>query len=213
MSMSLRQVSTSALMLVLFAALGTSIVAFVHTNTAQRIAENERAQMLHNLNAIIPQTRYDNQLLNDIITVDEPSLNAGLPVTVYRARMGGKPVAAIMTLTAPDGYSGPIKLLVGIYHDNTVAGVRVITHRETPGLGDQIDLQRSDWILGFTGSSLGNPVADSWACKRDGGVFDQFTGATITPRAVINAVKSALVYFEQHQDELFAQTQMETLNV
>ena len=118
--------------------------------------------------------------------------------------MGAAPVAVVLALIAPDGYGGPIKLLVGINADGSLAGVRVVNHHETPGLGDAIDTRRSNWILGFTGRSLGDPSPAQWAVRKDGGVFDQFTGATITPRAVVKAVKRALVYFEAHRDTLFA---------
>ena len=108
-------------------------------------------------------------------------------------------------LLAPDGYGGPIQLLVGINYDETVAGVRVVSHRETPGLGDGIDDRRSDWVLGFDGRSLSDPPPKQWAVERDGGLFDQFTGATITPRAVVKAVRDSLVYFSADKDALFTQ--------
>ena len=127
-------------------------------------------------------------------------------VPVYRAFRNGEPVAALLTPVAPNGYSGEIRLLVGIYADGRVAGVRVLGHKETPGLGDAIEIERSDWITSFAGRSLGNPPLEDWKVKRDGGVFDQFTGATITPRAVVQAVRKTLLYFERHRDELFQKT-------
>ena len=136
---------------------------------------------------------------------DPASLGTDQPVTVYRARKDGRPIAVVLTAIAPDGYSGRIKLLIGILFDGTVVGVRVVSHHETPGLGDAIEVERSDWIIRFSGRSLRNPPAEHWKVKRDGGVFDQFTGATITPRAVVNAVHRALVYFSHHQEQLFAE--------
>jgi Na+-translocating ferredoxin:NAD+ oxidoreductase subunit G len=141
----------------------------------------------------------------DVVLVRDPEL-LGTPgqVSVYRARQRGRPVAVVISPVAPVGYSGPIRLLVGILADGTLSGVRVVSHRETPGLGDKVELERDDWILGFDGRSLGDPPVSRWAVRRDGGVFDQFTGATVTPRAVVRAVRDALVYFEAHRDELFA---------
>ena len=200
-----KHILTSAALLALFALVGTGLVAFIHGNTKERIAANERAAMLRSLNAIVPRERYDNALLNDTMEIQDAALNAGIPVTVYRARRGDQPVTAVLTVVAPDGYGGPIHLLVGINYDETVAGVRVVRHRETPGLGDGIDERRSDWILGFDGRSLGDPPPNQWAVERDGGLFDQFTGATITPRAVVKAVQNSLVYFSANKDVLFAQ--------
>jgi electron transport complex protein RnfG len=127
-------------------------------------------------------------------------------VTVYRARREGKPIALVMAPVAPDGYSGAIKLLIGIGYDGTLTGVRVSAHHETPGLGDAIDEERSDWIFGFDGKSLDNPPLDRWRVKRDGGAFDQLTGATITPRAIVKAVKKSLLYYREHRADLFAGT-------
>ena len=122
--------------------------------------------------------------------------------TVYLAKKNNVVSALIFPVTATDGYSGIIKLLVGINIDGTLAGVRVVSHKETPGLGDAIEIQRSDWILSFNNKSLDNPTGKGWAVKRDGGVFDQFTGATITPRAVVKAVHLSLIYFDRHKKDL-----------
>ncbi len=188
-----------------FAVLGTGLVALTERNTRERIAANERAFTLRSLNEIVPPGQRDNDLFTDIIQVSDPELlGTPEPVTVYRARKDGQPVAAILRVVAPKGYSGPIKLLVGVRNDGTVAGVRVVSHRETPGLGDGIEAQRSDWILGFSGRSLGDPPEAAWTVRRDGGDFDQFTGATITPRAVTRAVRDALIYFRTHREALFA---------
>ena len=125
------------------------------------------------------------------------------PVTVYRARKSGKPFAAVFSTVAPDGYSGEIRLLVAVKADGSLAGVRVLEHKETPGLGDLIDESKSRWILGFDGLSLGNPPEKQWKVKRDGGSFDQFTGATVTPRAVVEAVKNILSFFKANQEKVF----------
>jgi electron transport complex protein RnfG len=109
----------------------------------------------------------------------------------------------MMIVTAPDGYNGDIRLLAGIDAGGTVLGVRVVSHRETPGLGDPIEVDKSDWILGFANKSLRNPETGGWAVKRDGGQFDQFTGATISPRAVVRTIHNTLLYFETNRQMLF----------
>ncbi len=192
--------------LFLFAVVGTGLVALTFDSTRERIAENERLALLRNLNTLVPESSHDNDLFTDTLTVRDPrTLGIDTPVTIYRARLAGEPVAAIFATAAPDGYSGTIKLLVGINSRGQLNGVRVVSHRETPGLGDAVEVERSDWVLGFNGLSLGNPPLEKWKVKRDGGEFDQFTGATITPRAVVQAVKRALLYFGAHRDELFHQ--------
>lgn len=203
--MAVRQITLTGILLFLFAVAGTALVAFTFDATAQRIAANEREALLRNLHVLISPSRHDNDIFTDVIEVRDILLG-NEPVTVYRARMEGWPVAAVLTPVAPDGYSGRIKLLVGINLDGSVSGVRVLTHKETPGLGDGIDAERNDWILGFDGRRLGNPETEQWKVKRDGGVFDQFTGATITPRAVVNAVRKTLIYFEREREgeRLFA---------
>lgn len=203
MNQDIRHIITSALLLALFGIAGAGIVAFVFANTEERIEANIRAQLLRSLNEIMPAERYDNEIINDTLEVWEAELTPGAATTIYRARKNGQPVAAIFTITATGGYSGNIRLLVGINRNGSLAGVRVVEHHETPGLGDAIESQRSDWILGFEGKSLENPLPENWKVKRDGGDFDQFTGATITPRAVVKGVKSTLLYFSQNTDTVF----------
>ena len=200
--MNFRQVSITAIILLLFAVIGTAMVAATYDATRERIAANERATLLRKLSQLIPPEAYDNNFLDDNIELITPEL-AGSPVRVYRARMNERPVALVMSATAPDGYSGSIRLLVGINHDGTLRGVRVVNHRETPGLGDAIDEQRSDWILQFTGRSLDDPPLPQWKVRKDGGSFDQLTGATITPRAVVKAVRETLLYYRAHRSTLF----------
>jgi electron transport complex protein RnfG len=202
-----KHMSRSAVLLGLFALVGTGLVAMIYTGTEQRIAEAERAFMLRSLNAVIKPGAYDNDLFNDMVTVTaEELLGTTDAVPVFRARKDGQPVALAIIPVAPDGYVGPIKLLVAISVDGTVLGVRVLSHRETPGLGDAIEEKRSNWILGFDGHSLNNPESKGWRVRRDGGKFDQLTGATITPRAVVKAVHNALKYYQRNRDRLFEQT-------
>ena len=204
--MTYRPVVISAAFLFLFAVIGSGLVAFTHDNTAERIAENQRRALLRSLNELIPKDQYDNDVYADILYVHNSELlGTDEAVPVYRARKGGWPVAVVLAPVAPDGYNGNIRLLVAVRLDGTLAGVRVLAHRETPGLGDNIEADRSDWIRGFTGKSLNNPKQGQWKVKRDGGVFDQFTGATITPRAVVKAVKNTLLYYRANGDKLFEQ--------
>jgi electron transport complex protein RnfG len=196
------------LLLGLFAVVATTLVAFTEANTREQIRENQRQALLNGINALIPHEQYDNAILQDTITLEATEeLGTEEPTTVYRARQNGDDVAVVLTAIAPNGYSGKIKVLVGIYNDGTLAGVRVIDHKETPGLGDKIEAKKTDWILQFEGLSLTEPASAKWKVKKDGGEFDQFTGATITPRAVVGAIKDALAYFRTHRDELFAVTE------
>lgn len=194
----------SGVLLGLIAVLGTVLLAGVNALTHERIAEQEKLRVLQQFNALVPTTSYNNDLLTDRVDIrDEAYFRHPDPVPVYRARMDDEPVAVLMTVTAPDGYNGDIRLLTAIDTNGKILGVRVVSHRETPGLGDPIELERSDWILGFTDKSLTNPRGKGWAVKRDDGEFDQFTGATISPRAVVKAVHSTLLYFEANRTSLF----------
>lgn len=194
----------TASLLMLFAAAGAALVGLTYTETADDIAYNEKLTLLKKLNTILPADRYDNDLLLDTIEIG-PHFDIGTKqaTTAYRARKQGQNVAVIFSSIAPSGYNGPINLLVGVYADGKIAGVRVVQHRETPGLGDAVDTDHSDWINGFKDRSLTDPDEKKWKVKRDGGVFDQFTGATITPRAVVKAVHNALIYYREHKTELF----------
>lgn len=195
----------SAAALGLIALVGTGVLALVHDLTRERIAEQERSAMRRQLDEILGGLDYDNTPYQDRVRIrGAAAFPGGQTVTAYRARRNGEPVAVVLRLAAPDGYNGPINLLVGIREDGRVTGVRVTSHNETPGLGDAVETDRSDWIEGFTGKSLSNPPPRGWAVEKDGGVFEQFTGATITPRAVVEAVQRTLEYFSANRDTLFA---------
>ena len=195
----------SALLLAVVAVIGTALLSGVHELTAARIAAQERRVMLEQLGQVLAAARYDNELLTDRIVVrDGTFFPGGQAVTVYRARRGGQPVALILRHRAVNGYNGDIQLLTGVATDGRITGVRVTRHGETPGLGDGIEVEKSDWIRGFDGRSLNDPANDGWRVRRDGGVFDQFTGATITPRAVVGAVHAALQYVEANRATLFS---------
>ncbi len=202
--MVLKHMLTTSLLLALFAVAGTSMVALTYDNTAARIADNDYQALLKSLHALVPPESHDNNIATDTVTVTSKALlGSKKPSTVYLARLKGIPIAAVITAVAPDGYNGAIKLLVAIRYNGTISGVRIINHRETPGLGDGIEIERSDWITSFNNLSLQSPDELGWRVKKDGGIFDQFTGATVTPRAVVKSVHHALLYFEQHRDELF----------
>ncbi|MDZ4337403.1 MAG: electron transport complex subunit RsxG [Pseudomonas sp.] len=194
----------NALVLGLFAIVTVGLVAVLQQATAERIANAEREAQVRALSEILPQDSYDNHLLDNSIQLHDPLLGSKSPQTAYIALKDGKPSAVILRATAPDGYSGAIHLLIGIHADGRLAGVRVLGHRETPGLGDKIELAKSAWIRSFDGKSLSNPGEDGWAVKKDRGEFDQFAGATITPRAVVKAVHKVLQYFDANQEQLFA---------
>ena len=197
-----RNIFISAAILGIFGILGAALVAFTWNATAERIALNQQQAFLRNVFKLIRRDQIDNDLLKDVITIHSPSLSKS-PVQVYRARMQGKPVAVIFSPVEGPGYASPIKMMVAVRADGVLGGVRILSHMETPGLGDKIDESRSDWILGFEGKSLQNPPPGKWKVKKDGGVFDQFTGATITPRNIVATVKKTLEYFEKEKENLF----------
>jgi len=197
-----RSMLKNALVLGLFAIGTVGSVALLQQGTATRIAAAEREAQVRALAEILPAGSYDNHLLDNRIELNAPELGHRSPQSAYLALKGGQPSALILPVTAPDGYSGAIHLLVGIFADGRLAGVRVLGHRETPGLGDKIELAKSDWIRSFEGKSLSDPNEDGWAVKKDRGEFDQFAGATITPRAVVKAVHGALRYFDKHRAQL-----------
>jgi electron transport complex protein RnfG len=204
MKARLPHAAQSALLLGLIAVLGTALLAGVDTLTRERIAEQQRRAVLRQLNQIVPGDLYDNALHEDVIHIMDAAFFAHKkPVTIYRARRGGQAVAVIFKTNAPDGYNGNIDLLVGLDYGGKILGVRVTAHRETPGLGDGIEVEKNDWVLGFNGCSLDDPVDADWAVRKDGGDFDQFTGATITPRAVVQAVHRSLNYYRLNRNELF----------
>jgi len=195
-----------------FAIAGVGLVAATHALTTERIAANQREAMLAKFRAVIPvqpgsdAPLMDNDPLLDRIEVSDPGLLGTEKTNVYRVRNQDEPVALILNPVVPDGYAGPIKLLVSVKRDGTLGGVRVLEHHETPGLGDKIEDRKSDWIKEqFDGKGLGNPPEARWLVKRDGGDFDQFTGATITPRSIVRAVKNTLKFVAQEGNALYAQ--------
>ena len=199
-----RNMIISALALAIFAIAGTFLVSYTFDNTVDRIKENQRLALLKSIHVLIPSTAHDNDIFTDIIKVQNKALlGSKKPVNIYRARKNNEPIAVIINSIAPDGYNGNIELLVAINYNGSLTGVRVSHHKETPGLGDAIEERRSDWITKFKNLSLTNPDKKGWAVKRDGGQFDQFTGATITPRAIVKAVYNTLRYYKTNRDTLY----------
>ncbi|RYY04316.1 MAG: electron transport complex subunit RsxG [Gammaproteobacteria bacterium] len=204
--MILSSITKNSLLLGAFALVTTALLAFTAQFTHERIIKAEREAQQKALFEIVPRTRHNNDLLSDTIKVPESAWE-GLGLKsggdIYVARHTDETIAVIIPAVAPDGYSGDIRMIVGVNADGTIAGVRVIDHHETPGLGDKVELKKNQWILGFDGKSLSAPNSSHWRVKKDGGDFDQFAGATITPRAVVNQVRRVLEFVDAHRDELF----------
>lgn len=201
----LKQMLKPTLMLGAFALIGVILLGFVNLQTRDRITVNERQALMKRLQEVVDKGSYNNDLLYDKIELPGDFFNSNEVVTAYRARLDDKPAAAVFVTSTPRGYAGTIRLVVGVRMDGTVSGVRVVKHNETPGLGDKMESQKSSWILGFKDTSLLQPQISAWAVKKDGGYFDQFTGATITPRAIVQAVRDVLIWTreEQHLSVLF----------
>lgn len=179
------------------ALLASGALAWAAGATSEAIAAAEAKDLRDSLSEVLPRGFADNDLLNDKVEIDRD----GAPVTLYLARQGGAVKGAVFKV-AGRGYAGDIQVLMAVDAAGTTLGVRVIKHSETPGLGDKIEIKKDSWVEGFSGKSLGQPAPDQWAVKKDGGVFDQFAGATITPRAVVKAVKGGLEFFGAHRDEI-----------
>ncbi|AZL85074.1 electron transport complex subunit RsxG [Aliivibrio salmonicida] len=193
----------SSLVLALFAIAATSLVMITYALTKDQIAYQQQQQLLSVLNQVVPKEQHDNELFKACTLVNNiDALGTNTPMPIYLASMNGKHTGAAIEAIAPDGYSGAIKIIVGVDSDSIVTGVRVLSHQETPGLGDKIDTRITRWVDGFLGKTVDSADDSSWAVQKDGGQFDQFTGATITPRAVVKAVKRAVWFYKTHQDEL-----------
>ncbi|MBI4808638.1 MAG: electron transport complex subunit RsxG [Nitrosomonadales bacterium] len=200
-----RSTLQTAINLVFFAVLATAILASVFFLTRDAIKKSEEAEKMKLINQIVPSTLFDNNIIKDTLTIPANELLGTEDNTLaYRARLKGEPSAVVLESIAPDGFSGRIWLILAVRANGELAGVRVVTHKETPGLGDYIELPKSPWIKNFDGKSRAGYKDADWKVKKDGGQFDYMAGATITPRAVVKAVNKALVYFEQNRDKLFA---------
>ena len=199
-------ITKNSLLLGAFALVTTALLAFTAQFTHERIAKSERDAQQKALFEIVPKSLHENDMLTDIIEVPQDAwtglgLKSGGEIHV--ARHADDTIAMIIPAIAPDGYSGDIRMIVGVNADGSIAGVRILDHHETPGLGDKIDLKKTPWVLTFNEKSLSKPQPPQWRVKKDGGDFDQFAGATITPRAVVNQVRRVLEFVDAHRDELF----------
>jgi electron transport complex protein RnfG len=198
-----RGIARAAVVLATVAVAAFGGVAVVHEATRERIAATERARELARFDQVLGGLLHDNDLLADTLTLRDPELlGTTAAITAYRARFHGQAVAIVLEPVAPDGYSGAIRLLIAVAPDGTVLGVSAASHHETPGLGDFIDARKSDWMQRFTGKSARNPAVSRWRVRKDGGDFDQYTGATITSRAIVGAVGRTLEFFARHRNEL-----------
>lgn len=196
--------------LAIFAIACTAIVGLVNELTKDKIEAQAQLQLLNTLHSIIEPNRYNNNMTQDCVSVSSPLLGGSqkhqVIQTAYIARKDDNAIAVAITSTAPDGYNGNIEIMVAINMDNSISGVRVLKHQETPGLGDKVELRKSDWITSFNSKKLLTDDDSRWAVAKDGGMFDQFTGATITPRAVVKAVKKAMIYFKNNKLSLLDST-------
>ncbi len=194
----------TALNLLVFALIGTALLAITYQLTHEPIARSEEAEKLKLVSQIAPAETYDNDIIKDTAELAADKLLGNDDTTVvYRGRLKEQPSIAVLQVIAPDGYSGRISLIISIHGNGKISGVRVISHKETPGLGDYIEIAKNKWITIFDGKSLDDPKDSDWKVKKDGGSFDYMAGATITPRAVVKAVHKALQYFAHHRDEMF----------
>ncbi|MDO3721863.1 electron transport complex subunit RsxG [Marinobacter sp. chi1] len=206
MSAIAQSVRRSAIGLGLFALITGGTIAVTQAITKDRIQEQAARAEASALFEIIPESEHDNDLLTDRVQLpSDENLTTAAPPVAWVARQNGEPTGMILPVVAPDGYSGNIRLLVGLDMDGTLLGVRVTSHKETPGLGDRIEVKKSDWITDFAGENLGEPPYRKWNVRKNGGEFDQFTGATITPQAVVKAVQRTLVYFRKHRQDIRSQ--------
>lgn len=199
-------ISRNGFLLAAFAIICTALVATISQLTKPVIAQQEQRALLKTINQLIPEASYDNDIFASCFIVkDDNLLGKGQSQQVFVAKKANKPVALMLEISTFKGYAGEIKLAVGIFADGKVAGVRTISHTETPGLGDKIQTNKSDWIYSFNGKEYQVKQDYRWEVTKNGGDFDAFTGATITPRAVTLAVKDALIYFANNKQQLFNQ--------
>jgi electron transport complex protein RnfG len=191
----------AVLSLTAFATLAGVVLGLAWDSTRERIADNEARRVLAELAAILPPALHDNEPHRDMLVLEKPGDERR---QIWRARLDGKPTAAVLTSLAPDGYSGQIRLLVALTIDEQILGVRVASHSETPGIGDVIEAGKSPWIRSFDGRSLEQPDESRWRLRKDGGDIDAISGATVSSRAVVAATRRAMQYFRRHRDEIFA---------
>ena len=195
-----KRTAYQAMLLGGMATLASALLVLGDLETRDDIALRQAEDLKASLSQVLPDEIHDNDLLSDVITLS-PEETGSLPLTVYRAHLDNT-ISAVAFEISSVGYAGPITSIMGVDANGDILGVRVLSHAETPGLGDKIEITRNDWILSFNGRSLDNTTAKQWLVKKDGGEFDQFTGATITPRAVVKSVYEGLRRFDRHRSRL-----------
>ncbi|ELB2924376.1 electron transport complex subunit RsxG [Vibrio alginolyticus] len=201
----LTAIRKNGLTLAIFACATTGLVALTQYLTKDQIKVQEQKQLLSVLNQVIPENMHDNALTQACTMVTSPDLGTLRAMPAYLATKNGEPTAIAIESIAPDGYNGEIKVITGIDNQGNILGTRVLNHQETPGLGDKIDLRVTDWIQSFTGKQVTESNWNSWKVRKDGGDFDQFTGATITPRAVVKVVRNTVNYVNQSREDILSQ--------
>ena len=199
-----KAVFLAASMLAAFSLATSIMIAYTHYKTAPIIEKNQHEFLMQSLAAVMPVDSYDNDLIADSFSLNHSLLSKDDSV-IYPAFKNSNPAGAIITAVAANGYNGRIKIILGVNYSGEIYAVRVVEHKETPGLGDPIEIKRSNWIEQFSGKSITNPLPTAWAVKKDDGQFDQLTGATITPRAVVESVKNALIFYQEQRDMIFSQ--------
>ncbi len=207
MKTRLEAMKKSGLSLAVFALISVVLVATTNHFTLDKIKSNNAMMLLEALNEIIPADVYDNDLAASKVTLQPSKTGFTKPLSIYFAEKNKALINAVFEVTTIKGYSGNITILVGINtNDYSISSVRVVQHKETPGLGDKMEIEKSNWVVDFNGRSLNNPEPSRWHVKKDGGDFDQFTGATITPRAIVNLIKSTLLYAQDNLTMIYAKT-------
>ena len=203
----------TAIILLVFVVIFTGLLAAAYLGTRPAIEAAAAQEKMKLIDEILPRSQYDNALLKDTLTLGAvPAFGLDGETTIYRARKNGRPVALVHEAIAPDGYAGKIRLLIAIAAEdsnNSILGVRVVAHKETPGLGDYIEIKKDKnkerpWITQFNGTQPAAMDERAWKVKKDGGQFDSVAGATITPRAVLKAVRKAAQYVAENREKLFA---------
>lgn len=193
------KIAYQPILLGVFALLASGALAWASSATGDAIAAAEAKDLRDSLSEVLPAGLADNDFLKDTVDLK----NGEKTVTIYRARKEGVVKAALFKV-AERGYAGDIQVLMAVGSDGKTLGVRVLKHSETPGLGDKIEVKKDPWVKSFDGKSLGDPAPEKWAVRKDGGIFDQFAGATITPRAVVKAVKGGMDFFTDHKAEIIS---------
>ena len=202
---SFKKVSITASAMIIFSLVASAALSVSYFLTKTPIEESDARAKRMFLNQVVPSNLYDNNLVEDTISVEpNPLIGNKKNIDIYRAKKNNQVIAVIIETIAPDGYSGEIKTLVGVDQKDKILGVRVITHKETPGLGDYIEVDKSHWIKNFNLKSLDKMGEKEWAVKKDGGDFDYVSGATITSRAVIKSTYKSLLYVKENKKRLFA---------